>query len=195
MKKSERVLLGVFAALFTCILLAGGGVFAVRQYLDVRDEVDLLRDRLGAMNLAISQGEVWAQRHAWMDANAPRFSSNKDACARLLESVTRKAGAHGLNIGATEFIEHSLGGTDAEDALAEEEAHFDKACVKITLTGVAEEPFFAWLHEVQAPASFLGITRLQMNPSGTNKTVNVEVEFTQFYHEKITPKVTKAGQP
>lgn len=195
MKKSERVLLGVFAALFACIVLAGGGLFAVRQYLEVRDEVDLLRDRMGAMNLAISQGEVWAQRDAWMEAHAPRFSSNKDACARMLESVTKKASAHGLNIGATEFIERQMGDTGEDDALAEEEAHFDKACVKITLTGVMEEPFFAWLHEVQAPASFLGVTRLQMNPSGTNKTVNVEVEFTQFYHEKVAPKVTKAGQP
>ena len=47
MKKSEKVLLGVFAAIFIGVALIGGGAFAFRTYFEVQDEVELLRDRLG----------------------------------------------------------------------------------------------------------------------------------------------------
>ena len=65
--------------------------------------------------------------------------------------------------------------------------------MKITLAGIQEQAFFGWLHALQQPQSFLGITRMQINPSGTNKTINAEVEFTQFYREKSAPKVSKAN--
>ncbi len=193
MKRSEKMLLGVFGALFVCIVLVGGGMFAFRNYLDVRDEVDLLRGRLSSMNLAVSQGAVWAERSAWIEGHVPSFTSHKDASARLLETVTQKARAHGMIISTTELIEQAKGiGADGE-LVEEQERHFDQASIKTTLTAVSEEPFFAWLHDLQSPESFLGVTRLQINPSGTSKTINVEIEFTQFYHEKSAPKVTKAN--
>ncbi|MFO1482963.1 MAG: hypothetical protein U1F71_06300 [Verrucomicrobiaceae bacterium] len=193
MKKSEKMLLGVFGALFIGIVLVGGGMLAFRNYLEVRDEVDLLRDRLSSMNLAVSQGTEWAERNVWLDENVPSFTSNKDASARLLETVTQEAQKQALTIGATELLEQAKAiGSDGLP-VEEEETYFDKASIKTTLTGVTEQAFFAWLHELQKPASFVGITRLQINPSGTNKTVNVEVEFTQFYREKPAPKVTKAN--
>lgn len=193
MKKSEKMLLGVFAALFIGIALIGGGTFALRNYLEVRDEIDLLRDRLGSMNLAISQGADWAERNAWLDETVPGFTSNKDASAKLLETVSQAAQTHGLTIGTTEFIEAAKAIGPDGLPVEEEEGHFDKAAIKTVLTGVPEKAFFAWLHELQKPKSFLGITRLQINPSGSNKTINAEVEFTQFYREKAAPKVTKAN--
>lgn len=193
MKKSEKVLLGVFAALFLGIVLIGGGAFAMRHYLEVRDEIDLLRDRLASMNLAVAQGADWAARSAWLEENAPNFTSNKDASAKLLENVSRAAQTHALMIGSTEFMEPArLIGSDGLPLEDDGESLFDKAAIKTILTGVQEQAFFAWLHDLQKPESFLGITRLQINPSGTDKTINVEVEFTQFYHEKAEPKVTKA---
>lgn len=193
MKKSEKMLLGIFAALFIGIALIGGGTFALRNYLEVRDEIDLLRDRLGSMNLAVSQGAEWAERSAWLDESVPGFTSNKDASAKLLEFVTQEAQKHGLTIGTTELLEPARAiGTDGLP-VEEEKGHFDKAAIKTILTGVQEQAFFAWLHDLQKPKSFLGITRLQINPSGSNKTINVEVEFTQFYREKAAPKVTKAN--
>jgi hypothetical protein len=192
MKKSEKVLLGIFAAIFIGVALIGGGAFAFRTYFEVQDEVELLRDRLGSMNLAVSQGTEWAEKNAWLEESAPGFTSNKDASAKLLETVTAAAQKHDLTIGGTELLERTRAiGTDGLPVEDEEESHFEKASIKTTLTGVSEQAFFTWLHALQQPKSFIGITRLQINPAGSNKTINAEVEFTQFYHEKSVPKVTK----
>ncbi len=192
MKKSEKVLLTLFVGLVLALILGGGGVLAVRNYLEVREEVDLLRDRLSGMNLAIAEGSDWAEKQAWLDEHAPLFTSSQEASARLLETITREAEKLGLDIGAKEFLEQARQ-IDSDGELVEEEGSFAKATVKTTLSGVSEKPFFAWLHALQTPESFIGIMRLQINPSGTNKTINAEVEFTQFFHEKSQPRVTKAN--
>ena len=146
------------------------------------------------MNLAISQGASWAERQEWLDASVPGFSSSQEASAKLLETISREAEKLSLTIGGKEFIEQAkVLGPDGLP-LDEEQRYFDQASVKATLTGVSEQTFFAWLHALQQPKSFIGITRLQINPSGTNKTINVEVEFTQFYHERPAPKVSKVSQ-
>lgn len=193
MKKSEKVLLSLFAVLFLAIVGGGGGMLAFRNYFEVREEVAALRDRLADMNLAISQGADWAEKHAWLDENVPGFTSGQDASARLLEAITREAEKNGLTIGGKEFVEQAKSFGPDGLPLEEELGYFDKATVKATLTGVQEQAFFAWLHALQQPKSFIGITRLQINPSGSNKTINAEVEFTQFYRARSAPKVTKVN--
>jgi hypothetical protein len=71
MKKSEKVLLGVFAALFLALVGGGGGMMAFKNYMAIREENDTLRDRLGTMNLAVSQGAEWADKHGWLRKTAP----------------------------------------------------------------------------------------------------------------------------
>lgn len=194
MKKSEKALLGIFAVLLGGFALLGGGTLALRTYFEVKDEITLLRDRLGSMNLAVSQGAEWAGRHDWLDENAPSFTSNKEASAKLLDAITQAGQKQSLDIGTPQFLEPAASiGPDGLPAEDEEESHFDKSAVKTILTGVSEQAFYAWLQELQQPKNFIGITRLQINPSGTNKTINAEVEFTQFYREKTAPKVTKAN--
>jgi hypothetical protein len=193
MKKSEKVLLGLFAALFLVLIGGGGGMLAFKNYLEVREEVASLRDRLADMNLAISQGAEWADKQLWLDESLPSFTSHQDASAKLLEKVMQKAEKLGLSIGGKEFVEQTqaLGpdGLPVEGELG----YFDQATVKTTLTGVQEQALFTWLHTLQQPKSFIGVTRVQINPSGTNKTINAEVEITQFYHEKTVTKVTKSN--
>lgn len=193
MKKSEKVLLGVFAFLFLAIIGGGGLMYAFNNYSAIREENDTLRDRLADMNLAISQGADWAEKYGWLEEHCPNFTSRQEASAKLLEVITAEAEKRGISIGGKEFIEAArvLG----PDGLPLEEnlGYFDKATVRITLAGLQEQAFFGWLHALQQPQSFLGITRMQINPSGTNKTINAEVEFTQFYREKSAPKVSKAN--
>ena len=193
MKSSEKVLLGVFAFLFLAIIGGGGLMYAVKNYMAIREETDNLRDRLGEMNLAISQGADWADKYGWLEERCPGFASRQEASSRLLETITGEAEKMGLPLGAKEFMEAAqVLGPDGLP-LDENLGYFDKATVKITLAGVQEKAFFGWLHGLQKPQSFLGITRMQINPSGTNKTINAEVEFTQFYREKSAPKVSKAN--
>ena len=40
--------------------------------------------------------------------------------------------------------------------------YFDQATVKTTLTGVQEQALFTWLHTLQQPKSFIGVTRVQI---------------------------------
>jgi len=193
MKKSEKVLLTAFAVLFLVIVGGGGGTLAFRNYLEVREEVGSLRDRLAEMNLAVSQGADWAEKHAWLDENVPSYTSGQDASARLLEAITQEADKLGLTIGGKEFVEQAKAFGPDGLPLEQDLGYFDKATVKATLTGVPEQAFFAWLHALQQPTSFRGVTRLQINPSGSNKAINAEVEFTQFYREKSVPKVTRTN--
>lgn len=193
MKKSEKVLLGVFAFLFLALVGGGGLTFAFKNYMAIREENESLRDRLADMNLAVSQGADWADKYGWLEESVPGFTSRQEASAKLLEAITGEAEKNGLSIGGKEFLEEARSLGPDGLPLDENLGYFDQAAVKITLTGVPEKAFFAWLHALQQPKSFLGITRLQINPSGTNKTVNCEVEFTQFYREKTVPKVTKAN--
>ena len=193
MKKSEKVLLGVFAFLFLALVGGGGLTFAFKNYMAIREENESLRDRLADMNLAVSQGADWADKYGWLEESVPGFTSRQEASAKLLEAITGEAEKLGLSIGGKEFLEEARALGPDGLPLDENLGYFDQAAVKITLTGVPEKAFFAWLHALQQPKSFLGITRLQINPSGTNKTVNCEVEFTQFYREKTVPKVTKAN--
>ncbi|MDZ4403819.1 hypothetical protein [Prosthecobacter sp.] len=193
MKKSEKVLLGVFAFLFLALVGGGGLTFAFKNYMAIREENESLRDRLADMNLAVSQGADWADKYGWLEETVPGFTSRQEASAKLLEAITGEAEKLGLSIGGKEFLEEARALGPDGLPLDENLGYFDQAAVKITLTGVPEKAFFAWLHALQQPKSFLGITRLQINPSGTNKTVNCEVEFTQFYREKTVPKVTKTN--
>jgi hypothetical protein len=110
----------------------------------------------------------------------PRLHQPPGGFREAARNHHREAEKIGLSIGGKEFLEAArVLGPDGLP-LEEDLGYFDHAAVKITLTGVPEQAFFAWLHALQQPQSFLGITRLQINPSGTSKTVNCEVEFTQL---------------
>lgn len=198
MKRSERILLTIFGFVF--LIIVGGGLlaFGIQSYNGIQTEADGLRKRIVEMKDAISQGSEWQRRSDWLDENVPSFTSRQEASTRLLEMIQKEADKSALTIGGKEFVEEVK--QLAQDGLPVEEAggYFDHASVKITLTNAKEQTLFAWMHALQQPGSFLGITRLQINPSGQGKAVNVEAEVTQYYREKTSSKITKAstgGQP
>lgn len=195
MKKSEKILLTIFAVMFLVIIGGGAMVMGVRHYLSIREECETLRDRIIEMNEAIAQGAEWQRRHDWLDKQVPGFSSRQEASAKLLEVIQREADKLSLAIAGKEFLEPVK--TLGPDGLPidEEGGYFDQASVKITLSKVKEQPFFTWLHSMQTPDSFLGITRLQITPAGEGKTINVEAEVTQFYREKASAKLSRASTP
>lgn len=192
MKKSEKMLLLIFAITFAVIVGGGALTFGLNNYRGILEENDRLRDRLIDMNQALAKGSDWKLRHDWLDENVPAFNSRQEAASHLLDALQKEAVAAGVNIGERELIdEPKILGPDGLP-IEEESGYFDQAAVRVTLAGVAEKDLFKWFHALQKPESFLGLTRLQINPSGQGKTVNCEVNITQFYRETSAPKLTRS---
>jgi hypothetical protein len=191
MKQSEKLLLGIFASLLLILVGGGGVLFAYRNYAEIHDEVSQLADQLENMRSQVASGEKWAARQAWIDENLPEFGARQEASTKLYEAVQAEAEKAGVSLLGREILEPTQAlGPDGLPLDEEEQVNaFDRAAVKITLNGVKEEEFYQWLHALQQPKSFIGITRLQITPN--SKSINAEVEFTQFYRLK-EQKVTKA---
>jgi hypothetical protein len=183
MKKSEKFLLTAFTFVFL-ILVGGGGVkYAYTQYMAIREENESLSNRIADMNYAISKGTDWAEKYHWLEENIPSFSSHEEASSKMLGVILTLADKRGLGIGGKEFIEES--NEIGSDGLPVETnlGYFNRAKVKITITGALEKVFYQWLEDIQQAKLFIGVTHLLINPVGSNKTVNCEVEFTQFYRD------------
>lgn len=193
MKRSEKILLIVFGFVF--LIIVGGGMiaFGIQNYRAIQDQSLTLTKRISEMKASIAEGSEWQRRSKWLDENVPSFTSRQEASTRLLDTLQKEADKNALILAGKEFIEEikHLG----QDGLPQEEegGYFDRASVKITITGTQEKALFGWLHSLQQPSAFLGVTRLQLTPSGQGKTVNVEVEITQFYREKAAAKITKTN--
>ena len=183
MKKSEKFLLTVFVFAFL-ILVGGGGVkYGYNNYMAIREENESLANRIEDMNHAISKGTEWAEKYSWIEDHIPAFSSHEEASSKLLGVISTQAAKRGLGIGGKEFIEESK--EIGPDGLPVEAnlGYFNRAKVKITITGALEKVFYQWLEDIQQAKLFIGVTHLLINPVGSNKTVNSEVEFTQFYRD------------
>jgi hypothetical protein len=191
MKKSEKVLLALFGVLFLLIVGGGGLMLGVNKYRAIAQENEQLRDRLVDMNQAITQGAEWQRKSDWMEENVPAMGSRQEASSRLLETIQEEAAEAGVTLTGKEFVEERRAvGIDGQPE--EEGGYFDQATVRVTLVEAKEEALYKWLHAIGQPALFLGVTRLQMTPTGQGKTVNCEVELTQYYREKAAPKLTRA---
>lgn len=195
MKRSEKILLTLFAVLFLIIIGGGGLAMGVRHYLAILEENEGLRDRVIEMNEAIAQGSEWQRKYDWLDKNVPGFSSRQEASSRLLETIQKEAEKLALTFADRQFLEavRQIG----QDGLPVEEqgGYYDQASVRVTLSKIKEQAFFSWVHALQTSGRLIGITRLQITPAGEGKTINVEAEVTQFYHEKAPAKLSKADTP
>lgn len=191
MKKSEKVLLALFVVLFLLIAGGGGLMFGVNKWRSVTRENETLRDRLVEMNHAITQGADWQRKSDWIEENVPALGSRQEASSRLLETIQKEAVEAGVTLSSKEFLDQRRNiGPDGQPE--EAGGYFDQATVRVTLLEVGEEALYKWLHTITEPKRFLGVTRLQMTPTGQGKLVNCEVELTQFYREKAAPKLTRA---
>lgn len=191
MKKSEKVLLALFAVLFLLIVGGGGLMVGLNKWRSITRENETLRDRLVEMQHAITQGADWQRKSDWIDENVPSLGSRQEASSRLLETLQKEAAARSVTLTSKEFLEQRRDvGVDGEPE--EAGGYFDQVTVRVTLLDVAEESLYQWLYGITEPKQFVGVTRLQMTPTGQGKLVNCELELTQFYREKTAPKLTRA---
>lgn len=185
MKRSEKILLLAFAALF--IVLVGGsfGKYALSNYRKVTDETARLKTTLGTMATTIAQGSDWQKRSDWLEANVPKFASHEEASTVLFGVLQKEAGTAGLKIATREMIAPRIP-QDGESL-----GYFDKASVKLTFTEVKEEDLFKWMHTLYGMKKFIGFTRMQIT-ANQGRTIGCEVEVTQFYREAPGQKLSRA---
>lgn len=187
MKRSEKMLLSLFALVF--VIIVGGGLasYGFKSYRAVTSETDRLRTRLITMSQTVAQGSQWQQRAAWVDANIPKFASHEEASIKLIQTVEKEAQSAGLKITRKDPLPKRV--EKEGDALG----YFDQASVKLTFDNVGEKELFSWMHSLAELKAFVGITRMQLQPNPQGKTVNCDLDVTQFYRETIATKLSKAN--
>ncbi len=191
MKPREKTLLVVFLALFAVI--AGSSLLTVslKSYLSIKSDNETFRLRVAKMKENIAQGAQWQQRSEWLHAHVPTRASHEEASSKLLDIIQSEAQAAGLVLGNRELVK------DLKMPEGETVPHyFSQTSVKLTINSVNEKQLFTWLHALQKPGSFLGVTHLQITPVSDTKTVNCEAQITHFYIEAATtPRLTEFNQP
>lgn len=188
MKPREKTLLAVFLVLF--MILIGGGLFtfSLKSYRSITEDNENFRRRADALRQTIAEGSRWQQRDEWLNAHAPTYSSPEEASSKLLEIVQAEAGKAGVTLGGRELV-RELKTPETETA----PRFFNQTSVKLAMASVSEKQLFTWLHALQEARSFLGVTRIQIEPASEGKTVNCEVHITHFYHDKAAPQLTKVN--
>ena len=187
MKRSEKILLASFAIVFLIVVGGGFATVGLRNYRQVQSETEQLKTKLKQMAANIAQGSEWQSKSDWIDQSIPKYGSHEEASSKLFATVQKEAEAAGLTISAKEMM------SAATPKDGEPLGYFDKASIKISFSDAKEQQVFAWMHALQKPKSFIGITRLQMSPHPLGKSVVCEVDITQFFREAPPTKLSKAN--
>lgn len=185
MKRSEKILLAAFAALFLVIIGGSFGKHAFTTYRKVTDETARLKSTMSNMATTIAQGSDWQKRSDWLEAHVPKFASHEEASTVLFDVLQKEASTTGLKIATREMIAPRIP-QDGESL-----GYFDKASVKLTFADVKEEDLFKWMHTLYGLQKFIGFTRMQIT-ANQGRTVGCEVEVTQFYREAPAQKLSRA---
>ncbi|MDB6139494.1 MAG: hypothetical protein JWO94_2566 [Verrucomicrobiaceae bacterium] len=187
MKRSEKILLASFALVFLIVVGGGLGTVGLKNYRQVTSETEKLRLKLSQMAANIAQGSEWQSKSDWIDDTMPKYGSHEEASSKLLAIVQKEAEAAGL----TGIKPELLSAPTPKDG--ESLGYFDKVSIKVSFGDAKEQQLFAWMHALQKPRSFIGITRLQLSPHPQGKSVVCEVDITQFYREAAPTKLSKAN--
>jgi hypothetical protein len=185
MKRSEKLLLTAFALVF--VVLVGGGLASMgfKNYKAVTEETEALQKRLATMSKTLAQSAEWQKKNEWLDQHVPKIGSYEEASAKLFETASKEAISAGLKAPAREMLPPAI----IKDG--DPQGYFDKASVKLTFTDASEEQLFKWMHSLYAMKHFIGITRMAMTPSPQGKSVNCDVDITQFYQQTTPQKLSK----
>ncbi len=186
MKRSEKILLTLFAIAFALIVGGGGLSLAIKKYRAIGEDTERLSLKLSSMATDIAQGSKWQARSEYVQAHVPKFGTAEEASSKLFDLVSKEAEKLGLKTSAREMVPAHI------PAEGEDLGFFDKASVKITFADAPEQALFTWMHALQKPDAFIGITRLLITPSAQGKTVACEVDITQFYRQTQAVRLSKA---
>lgn len=187
MSNRESRLFLVFGILLLGAGLLFGGRAGFTKWQGAREETTRLRQEVTDMQALLDDRRTWERRHEWIESALPRHASRQEASASLLALVEAAAHGAGVKLAKRELIAPS--GNTGEDE-AGDEAYFDRATVQVGLEA-PEKDVVAWLHRVQNPPHFCGVTRLVLEPGGeAGGLLRCEAEITLWYREEAVPTET-----
>ncbi|NNE92286.1 MAG: hypothetical protein HKN23_11615 [Verrucomicrobiales bacterium] len=170
MTKREKTLGWIFGVLLAVI---GGGILfttGIGKISEMRAQSRRLAERADELETVIRTRAVWEQRSEWITGAIPEFETAGKASAELISRVDTVTAQFGVEVEEKELL------PEIEDE--SEGGYFDSAGLKIRVTG-PDESVVRFLHALQQPAKFTGVTALAIEPSAGG--LSCEAEIRQFY--------------
>ncbi len=183
MSRREKTLAAVVLAL---ALIWGGSVGArawMAWWRTQHSGRENVAARIEALQELLGERGAWEQRHEWMEQTAPSYASRQEASAKLLELVEARAAAGGLTLEGKTFVQADAGAGKAlpsGNAVEAAAPVFQSVAVRVGATG-SEQEVLKWIHSLQQPGEFVGVTDLTLTPEPEASALKSEVEVTLYY--------------
>ncbi|MGY8640795.1 MAG: hypothetical protein ACKVJU_06855 [Verrucomicrobiales bacterium] len=139
--------------------------------LFIAEESPLLRYAYGLCG----RRAMWEQRSSWIGENLPTFETRGKASSELISRVDTVSKQYGVTIDTKELIE-----APTEEELELEGGYYDSAGLKIEISG-NEESVVKWVHSLQQPNKFIGVSGLKIEPDADSGLLRCEAKVRLWY--------------
>ena len=186
LKKSEKRLLVVFLSLFAVIVGGFGSTLLFNHFSNSLSELEALEVKRDALEHTLAQSTHWANRRAWINTNIPSHGSREEASGKLLELVSATVESAGLKVldKQVQTNPDAMNGSTSTGP----SVYFDRVSVVLELSG-EEEDIFRWLHTIQQPESFVGITQIDYSRTEDKSLCTAHVSL--WFRESPTPNLAR----
>ena len=175
MTKREKTLGWMFGALFVAIVGTSVTVGAFRKIGSMKTQSQQLADRVVEIESIIKSRALWEQRSGWIAENVPQFETRGKASTELISRIDAASQQTGVIVEGKELI-----AAPTEEELEVEGGFYDSAGMKITVTG-SEQSVVKWIHALQQPSSFTGVSGVVLEKTGDGTGLNCEAEVRLWY--------------
>ncbi len=158
--------------LFAIAVFVTANFYLVGYLLDRHSE---LAQKIGELSATresdltwLRERSLWLRRKQWLDAKQPKVKPSDVPQSDLLESLTKSAADHQLQIQEQGFGE------------ATNSAFYRAVAVRLKLSGTLEN-VMKWLAAVQQPEHFQAITSFSLKSENEPPSVSLELEVARWY--------------
>ena len=179
MNSRESFLLRLFGGLLFAVVLFFGVRAGLSRWMSLREGTVRMRGEVETLQSLLNDRVRLEGQHEWVEAHLPRHASRQEASAGLLALVEAAANGSSVKLAKRELIAPgSPGESDDSDA----SAYFDQTTVQVAVDA-SEQDVVDWLHRVQSPEHFCGVTRLVLEPptDPASAALHCEAEITLYY--------------
>ena len=186
LKKSEKRLLIAFLSLFAVIVGGFGSLLLFNHFSNSLSELDALEVKRDTLEHTLAQSTHWANRREWINTNIPSYASREDASGQLLELVSSTVKSEGLEVldKQVQTNPDAIAGSSGTGP----SVYFDRVSVVLELGG-EEEQIFRWLHMIQQPESFVGVTHMEYSRTEEKSVCTAHISL--WFRESPTSNLAR----